>query len=195
MAENVNITEGSGKVIAADDVGGVMYQRVKIGVGADGAASDWTGVVSGTTTLTAITFSLDTAAYADGDVLADTQALSACLRVNDGTGIIQDVVFNDEDDQGQAFDVLILQANTSLGTENAAPNITDANARNIVGRFQVLTGDWYDLGGVRVANIKNIGIGVKGATGTDDIYLALISRGTGTYTASGITAVVKILCD
>lgn len=40
MADNVAITAGSGTTIAADDISGVMYQRVKIGVGADGAATD-----------------------------------------------------------------------------------------------------------------------------------------------------------
>lgn len=40
MADNVAITAGSGTSIATDDVGGVHYQRVKIGVGADGAATD-----------------------------------------------------------------------------------------------------------------------------------------------------------
>lgn len=40
MADNVGYTPGSGASIAADDIGGVLHQRVKIGVGADGAATD-----------------------------------------------------------------------------------------------------------------------------------------------------------
>jgi hypothetical protein len=40
MADNVPVTAGSGVSIAADDIGGVHHQRVKIGVGADGASSD-----------------------------------------------------------------------------------------------------------------------------------------------------------
>ena len=43
MADNLNVTPGTGAVVAADDVGGALYQRVKIGVGADGVAADWTG--------------------------------------------------------------------------------------------------------------------------------------------------------
>lgn len=42
MADNVNITPGSGAVAATDDIGGVQYQRVKINVGADGSANDVT---------------------------------------------------------------------------------------------------------------------------------------------------------
>lgn len=40
MADNVAITAGSGTTIAADDIGGVLYQRVKIAQGADGAGTD-----------------------------------------------------------------------------------------------------------------------------------------------------------
>jgi hypothetical protein len=40
MADNVAITPGSGAIAAADDIGGVLYQRVKISHGADGSATD-----------------------------------------------------------------------------------------------------------------------------------------------------------
>lgn len=43
MSDNINVTPGSGAVIAADDVGpGVLYQRVKVSVGGDGSATDIT---------------------------------------------------------------------------------------------------------------------------------------------------------
>jgi len=40
MPDNVGYTEGSGKTIAADDVGGVLFQRIKPTVGGDGVAND-----------------------------------------------------------------------------------------------------------------------------------------------------------
>jgi len=40
MADNIAITAGAGTTVAADDVGGVFYQRVKLSLGADGAAVD-----------------------------------------------------------------------------------------------------------------------------------------------------------
>lgn len=40
MADNVSITAGSGTTIAADDVGGVLHQRVKTTWGPDGTAND-----------------------------------------------------------------------------------------------------------------------------------------------------------
>lgn len=42
MADNITLNTGSGgDVVAADDLAGVKYQRVKIGIGADGSATDW----------------------------------------------------------------------------------------------------------------------------------------------------------
>lgn len=40
MADNVGITPGTGATVAADDVGGILYQRVKNTFGADGVAVD-----------------------------------------------------------------------------------------------------------------------------------------------------------
>ena len=40
MADNVAITPGTGATVAADDIGGILHQRVKISVGADGSATD-----------------------------------------------------------------------------------------------------------------------------------------------------------
>lgn len=40
MADNVDVTPGSGATVATDDVSGVQYQRIKVAFGADGAAAD-----------------------------------------------------------------------------------------------------------------------------------------------------------
>lgn len=40
MADNVGYTPGTGALVAADDVGGVLYQRIKPAFGEDNAAVD-----------------------------------------------------------------------------------------------------------------------------------------------------------
>lgn len=40
MADNIGYTPGSGATIAGDDVGGVLFQRVKLTAGEDGTATD-----------------------------------------------------------------------------------------------------------------------------------------------------------
>lgn len=218
MTDNVAITAGTGTTIATDEVSDVHYQRVKLvdgTLGNTGAiAGDATygldvdptrlpageihlGEVGGKTLLPAITFSLDTNAYASGDLLADTQVLASALRVADGTGLLVSAMLVDADDQGVAFDVYILQANTSMGSENSAPSISDANATAaILGFFSVATTDWKDLGGCKVANINPLCIPVKAASGTTSLYVAIVNgTGTPTFSASGITAIFGILAD
>lgn len=40
MSDNVAITPGSGATVAADNIGGALYQRVKLALGADGTGVD-----------------------------------------------------------------------------------------------------------------------------------------------------------
>jgi len=40
MADNVGYTPGTGSTIAADEIDGVLHQRIKLGVGEDGVAQD-----------------------------------------------------------------------------------------------------------------------------------------------------------
>jgi hypothetical protein len=142
-----------------------------------------------------VTLSLDTSAYADGDLLADTQEVSGALTVANGTGVIQSITVIDEDDQGVAMDLVFLSANNTLGTENSAPSITDAHARDILGRVRVNASDYIDLGGVRIATVVGVGIGIKAGSGVDDIWVAAITRGAPTYTASGVRLRIYIAND
>lgn len=84
-----------------------------------------TGQVGGHSAVPAATaFTLDTSAYSIGDVLTDTLEIDNMVRVNDGTGIFTSVTLIDEDDQGVAMTLVVLDANVSLGTKNSAPSIS-----------------------------------------------------------------------
>ena len=141
-----------------------------------------------------VTLSLDiSSAYTSGDVLADTQEVTNALRANVGRGLLQSLVVNDKDDQGVAFDLVLLKSNVALGTENSPPSITDANADNILGVVSVAAGDYIDLGGCRVATVRNIGLALE--VSTTSLYIAAITRGTPTHTASGLALKLGIVRD
>lgn len=78
MADNVTLSAGAGgDTAAADDVGGVKHQRVKLSVGADGSASDAIPVSDG----------LDTTA-------AGVQAVGLCAQLDDvATGTVTENQF------------------------------------------------------------------------------------------------------
>ncbi len=141
-----------------------------------------------------VTLSLDTSAYGSGDLIADTQAVASAVYQNNAKGVIQSVTVVDEDDQKAAIDIYFLSANNTLGTENSAPSISDANARDILGFVSVAAADYKDLGGVSVACKTGVGIVVKPATDTTTIYVAVVSNAsTPTYTASGVKLRIGVL--
>ncbi len=202
MVDNITIpTTGSGDAtpdVATDDVSGVHYQKMKL---FDSTADSSTGLSTGdglkvvtASTVIDLTLSLDTGAYADGDVLAATQELTNAVRASGGTGVIQSIGLIDDDDQGQALDIVILDSNVSIGTENAAVSIADGDADNILGIVQVTASDYIDLVNSQWAQAVFDAIVVSPASGTS-LWIAAISRGTGTYTASGVTIRFGILLD
>jgi hypothetical protein len=135
-----------------------------------------------------VTLVSDVAILATGDVITDTATIAGAVREAGGTGQLRSIIVIDEDDQGQAFDIVFFGATQSLGAKNGVPNITDAAARDILGHIAVLTTDFSDLGGVRIATkIVADTLVLKAATGAKDLFCSLICRsGTPTYTASGL---------
>lgn len=147
-------------------------------------------------TLADLTLSLDTNAYSDGDLLADTQELANAVRISGGRALLQSLHVLDEDDQGVALDVVFLSANNTLGTENSAPTVSDANARDILGIVRVGAGDFIDLGGSRSATLSGLGLALKAAEGSTSLYVAAITRGgSPTYTAAGIRLKFGLIWD
>ena len=179
-------------VTYTDEAGRRKAAGVAVLVGADGSNG---GSVGGFTAYVDVTLSLDTAAYAADDLMADTQVVANAMRVNDGTGVLQSVVVLDEDDQGTGFDLVFLSANNSLGSENAAVSVTDAGARDILGLISIAASDFTDLGGCRIATRTGIGLVVKPAAGTRNLYVAAITRGAPTYTAAGVRLRLGFLQD
>lgn len=161
-----------------------------------GLAVDSSGTlqISTHSTVIDLTLSLDTGgAYSDGDVLAAAQELALSVRAGAGTGVLQSIVVVDQDDQGQGFDIVISDSTITLGTENSAVNISDADAAKIMGIVEVTAGDYIDLVNSQHVTKDNLGIAIM--PDTTSAYISAISRGTGTYTASGIVLRIGILQD
>ena len=134
-----------------------------------------------------VTLSLDTSAYADGDVLAEMQAVELDVGYNTQVGLRGTINYCevvDKDDQGEALDVVFMDEEGSLGAvENAAVAITDANAIKVIGNVVVST--YADFINSQIARPEFYPIPFNtDKTGT--IYVGAISRGAGTYTAAGI---------
>lgn len=134
-----------------------------------------------------VTLSLDTAIYANGDVLAATQRIDGFFSGPKANGIIRSVVVLDKDNQGTALDLIFLGSNVVLGAENAAISIADADAESVQGVLSVAAADFLAMINSKVAPKHSLAIPVKGASDTDAFFIAAVVRsGTPTYSASGI---------
>ena len=144
-------------------------------------------VVMGGLDVINVTLSLDTSAYASADVLADTQEVAYFFNnIVSGKARIESILILDEDHQAQSLDLVFLDANVSLGTENSAVSITDAHARNIVGLVKFLTTDYTDLVASQIAVKTGIDLIIKNNSNASLWIAAICRSGTPTYTASGL---------
>lgn len=153
------------------------------------------GEVGGNSYVAEVTLSLAAATYTARDVLAATQIITACMRVDGGTGVIHTVTVLDQDDQGMALTLVFLRTNASIGAEESTVAPTDAAADEILGTVEILAGDYVDLTNSQIVTKTSVGIVVDAAAGADDLYIAAITEDTPTHTASGITVKVGILRD
>ena len=148
MADNVAITAGSGTTIAADDISGVLHQRVKVSVGADGSATDMTAgagaVAAGTPRVT----------------LASDDPAVASLAVLDN------IVSGSE---AQVDVVAALPAGTNLLGKVSIDQVT-ANANEVV--IKSITAGNTNIGDVDVASIA------AGDNNIGNVDVASIAAGT-----------------
>ena len=133
---------------------------------------------------------LDTNAYVAGDLLFDAVEIPHACPLGKPS-VIYSVQVIDEDDQGIAMDLLILRSNTSMGTFNVAFSPTDAQAREILTEVEVLAADYIDYTNSQQAHLQYLSTGtgfvlLPENDGGHSLWLAGVTRGAPTHTASGI---------
>ena len=114
MADDLNVTPGVGATVAADDVGGKLHQRVKISVGADGAATD---MVGGPGTASAATPRTVTASDSPEVTLLGTiDADTGTISTNTATMVTSLSVLDDWDETDRAkVNPIVGQAGVAAG--------------------------------------------------------------------------------
>lgn len=158
-------------------------------------SQDYKGQVGGIADVYDVTLSLNTSAYATGDLLADVQEMATFFRVNGGTAVIQSVTVIDKDDQGVALDLVFTDDSGTWGTENSAVSVTDAIADGVQGVVSVAAADYADMINSQIASKSSLGLVVKAPSESKSLYIVAVSRGAGTYTASGIVVRIGVMLD
>ena len=140
MADNVSVTDGAYTAsVAADDIGGVHYQRVKVVLGADGAAD--TDLDSGQQTMansvpvaiasnqSAITVEQATAANMNVTEASAASALTALQLIDNPVAVLGTATYTEAATSGYIIGAVRRDADTTLvnTTNEIAPLQVDAN--------------------------------------------------------------------
>ena len=144
-------------------------------------------VTAGYSLVVDVTLSTPSDAQDDNDVIADTQEIKGVFRHPNARVMLDSIVLLDEGDQASETDLFFLGADVSMGTEDAAISVTDANARKILGAVNIPVSAYFDLINSQVAVVRNIGLMMQGET--TSLWIAAVTRGTPTY---GATDAVKL---
>lgn len=159
--------------------------------GISGTITDQTDLITyinnrmGIPYLFASNLTLDTAAYADGDVFADLLTITNAVTGSGNYSLLESITVNDKDDQGFGIDFYLFNQTVTLASKNAAWNTSDSDLDNCLAIVQVTAGDFIDSGPNRQATLTGLSIPCTPASGTS-LYLGTRIRGAGTYTASGV---------
>lgn len=183
MADNVTLNVGSaGDALAADDIGGVKHQRVKIQVGADGSATD---VQFGQA---AMASSLPVAIASDQSAVPISGTLTAVTSITNVVSV---------DDNGGSLTVdNSTLAVVGAGTEAAAMRVTIAN--DSTGLLSV-----DDNGGsltIDNATLAVVGAGTEAAAmrvtiATDSTGLLSVDDGGGSLTVDASALDIRALVN
>jgi len=142
-----------------------------------------------------VTFTLDTDAYADGDILAATQEIADALRLAGGVAILQSLSLEDKSGNAAALDVVFLRSNTSIGAANAGENISDADGAEILTEVPILAGNYQAYTNfaraVKVNGDPGMGVVLYATSGTS-LYIGAILRDAGGATYADGDLVLKI---
>ena len=123
--------------------------------------------------------------YAVGDNVGGKITLTSAARASGGTVRLNSIVLADHDEQEAEMDITFFNANPSGSTltNDAATDVVDADAGKIAGTITISPAHYYDLGSCSVANIQDINMLIT-ASGSANLYCAVTTRGTPTFTAT-----------
>jgi len=142
----------------------------------------------------ALTPAITAGAYSADDALGgllDFADIMDALR----TGVAFSLLIIDEAKQSANLKLILFDQTFTATADNAALNISDADALNIVAIIDIPAASYVDVGGSTVAVVNNIGAAIK-ASGSSSIFGQLQTKDAPTYLAvDDITAKLTVLAD
>lgn len=133
--------------------------------------------------------------YADGDVIGNKIFIENIMLLFPGEATLMSITVQDLDNQSSALELILWSSDpTTTLTDDAAIDILDADLPKHCGSANVASTDYKAYTDNAVATVRNIGLPV-GTDTENDLWMTLISRGTPTYTANGVSLILTFYLD
>lgn len=124
---------------------------------------------------------LDTSAYAAADVLFNAVEIPNMVAQKGRSAKLLCITAHDKAAQAAAMDLLFFQNTATLGTLNAAVDITDAafETAGFLGHVSIVAGDWTAIvTGHALTKLVNPGLVLEAISTSRSIWMAAIGRTT-----------------
>lgn len=182
MANNIDVTPGSGKTVATDDVSGIHYPRYKI---VDGTEDSVTALVIGangayvdphlaTTQIQVASTGLTiaTTAYTVDDQLGAIMTFPNAVRTSGGFGTITGVTLVDKSRGVGAVDLYLFDRSVTLASDNAANGVSDADALFCQGIISLQS----PRSSLNNYILSNSGLGQSFKCNATSLFVAMVTR-------------------
>ena len=135
------------------------------------------------------TVAVNTDAYGAGDLVGTKLTLSNAYPVESKEPYLHSITVQDLDSQAAELDFVFFDSDPSgtTFTNNSALDVADADLPKLIGFVTITASDYCSFADSSVGTVGNLGIACKPAINT--LYCAIVSRGTPTYTANGLSVV------
>lgn len=117
--------------------------------------------------------------YSSGDVVGVLLTIANAVLEVHGAALLESLTVLDKSAQGKALDLAFFDEVpvSSIGADNAAYALADADLAKCIGRVSVVGGDYATASTNNVEGTKiNIGLVLQAKPGKKDLYVAVIAR-------------------
>jgi hypothetical protein len=133
-----------------------------------------------------VTPTIETSTIDANDVLFTSTKVENAIGTKNGTAILQSICLIDQTntsvDAGVQIDLIFTQDSTTIGSLDAAVSAADSVLDGIIGIVSIT--NYVDMINAQIATKNNVGLVLKAASDTRDIYVAGVIREAGTARAA-----------
>lgn len=132
--------------------------------------------------------------YSSGDVLGAVNTIAGAVNDSKGVAKLDTIIVLDKANQKSDIDLVFFDSapDNSIGADNAAYALNDADLSKVVGRVSVAAANYVSSSTTNAeATIKDVELSMQSIAGSEALYVAVISRGTPTY-GSASDLIIKL---